>query len=378
MTDPAGGFWSTLDADSEGEEGRFYVWTPAQIREVLGEELGAFACRWFDVNDAGNFEHGASTLTLSKTPDQFAKVVGLPLEEVNAKIAEARKRLFEARAKRVRPGTDTKILAAWNGLMIAALARGAQVLDEPRYAIAAGKAADFVLGTMVRDGRLLRTCKDGKAHISAYAEDYACLIEALVDLYETDFDPVRLAQASALADTLIRHYGDPAGGGFFFTADDAEALLVRSKNPIDNATPSGNSVAASALLRLATLTGNRAYFEAAEGTLRAFSGSLAERPFAFAHLLSALDQYLAGAQEIAIVGPRDHPEVKRALASIRKAYLPDKAVALRDPDDAASTEHLPLLAGKTMVDGKPTFYVCRDYACSKPVHTAAELMAQLG
>jgi uncharacterized protein YyaL (SSP411 family) len=377
MQSPAGGIYSTIDADSEGEEGKFYVWDPAGLRETLGEELGEVAAKYYAVGPDGNFEHGKSTLTTPLTVAQVAKLLGRPADETLRMVEEARRKLLAAREKRVHPGVDTKILASWNGLMIASLARGAQVLDEPRYKDAADRAADYVLTGMTRDGRLLRTAKDGTAHITAFAEDYAAMIEALVDLYEAGFETRRLDQAVGLARTLIKHYGDPAGGGFFFTADDAEELIVRGKNSLDNATPSGNSTAAAALLRLSALTGDKDLAAAAEGTLRAFAKQMAERPFASANMLSALDARLSGLKEVALVGRRDDPEMIKALRLVRTTYLPNKVVALKEPGDDSADARVPLLAGKTAEGGRPTFYVCRDYACSRPVHTADELAALL-
>jgi hypothetical protein len=379
MQSPDGGIYSTIDADSEGEEGKFYVWDPAGVKAALGAELGDFACRWFDLNEGGNFEHGKSTLTTPKTLEQFAKMSGRPAEEVAAKIAQVKERLLSEREKRIRPGTDTKILTAWNGLMIAALARGSAVLGEPRYYAFAAKSADFVLTVMRKNGRLLRTAKDGKAHLTAYVEDYACLIEALVDLYEAGFELRFLHEAVALARTMIEHYYDRSEGGFFFTADDAEALIVRSKNPTDNATPSGNSVAVAALLRLGLLTGEKEFTEVAEKTLRLFAVPMTERPYGFANMLCALDLYLGSPPEIAIVGPRTDPEVRKALGVVREGYRPNVALALKEKDvDAELETRMPLLAGKTMLGGTPTFYVCRNCTCGRPATTAQELKEQWG
>jgi uncharacterized protein YyaL (SSP411 family) len=378
MQDPAGGIYSTIDADSEGEEGRFYVWDPAEIEAVLGADLGRLACRYFDVTDEGNFEHGKSTLTVPKTLEQMSKLTGTPVAELQTQLDEARRRLLEARAARVRPGTDTKILAAWNGMMIASLARGAAVLGEPRYLAAAERAADFVLTAMCPDGRLLRTSKDGVAHTTAFVEDYAEMINGLVELYQAGFAVRRLQQAADLARTMIHNYADAAEGGFFFTADDAETLIVRSKNPHDNATPSGNSTAALALLRLGLLTGEKTFTDAAERTLRLFAGGMAEHPYGFANMLCALDQWLSAGPEIALVGPRSDPAIVAALAAVRKRFLPNAVIALKEADSDPADATVPLLAGKTMIDGKPAFYVCRNYACSQPVTDPAELAALLG
>jgi uncharacterized protein len=372
MRGPEGGFYSALDADSEGEEGRFYVWTPAQIREALeGSEAANPNCikfpvgqagnlmQFYGVTEAGNFE-GANVLHLAQGADA-AEPEGL---------GEMRRALFEARAERVRPGLDDKRLASWNALAIAALADAGAVLGREDYLDAARACAEFVLGSLRdSDGRLLRTYKDGRAHLGAYLEDHAFLLEALLTLYESSFEERCFTEAQALAETTIERFGDPERGGFYSTASDHEELIARRKEVGDHPIPSGNSSAAMGLLRLAALTGERRYETEAEGVFALFAKPAVQHPDAFAHLLRALDFHLSPTQEIALVG-----DDLTGLASAARERPHFRAVLAGGPE---GTGQPPLLQGRTTVDGRPAAYVCQNFTCQLPVTDPAELRQQL-
>jgi uncharacterized protein YyaL (SSP411 family) len=375
MRGPEGGFYSALDADSEGEEGRFYVWTPGQIRDVLvnpapGEDESANGVkfpaqqaedliRFWGVSEGGNFE-GANILHLAG---------GVDAREPEG-LTEMRQALYDARAKRVWPGLDDKRLAAWNALAISALAEAGAVLGREDYLDAARQCADFVLGTLSDDsGRLLRTYKDGDARLNAYLEDHAFLLEALLTLYEATFEPRWFERARSLADETIARFGDAERGGFFSTSADHEQLIARRKEIGDHPIPSGNSAAALGLLRLAALSGEREYERQAEGVFRLFAKTATEHPTSFAHLLRALDFHLAPTVEVALIGD----ELGALAAAVRSALRPHLVLA-GGPE--GSTEP-PLLRERPTVDGRPAAYVCESFACQTPVTSPKELLAVL-
>ena len=293
MTDELGGFYSALDADSEGEEGKFYVWSHKEVLAVLGKADGELFCDVYGVTGGGNFRDPA---TGEKPGTNILHLSG-SLDEVPARLAAARGKLLARRQRRVRPHRDDKVLVSWNALMIAGLARGGKRLKRPDYTAAAEKAADFILARMRKGGRLLRTYRHGSAKLNAYLDDYAFLADSLLELHEATGDKRRLAQAATLADIMLKHYGDRAGGGFFFTSDDHEDLLARTKDPLDRAIPSGNAVAAGVLVRLGRLTGKKEYLDAAKGALEAFGGFMQRMPGSTAGLLLATGAYLDGAPE---------------------------------------------------------------------------------
>jgi uncharacterized protein YyaL (SSP411 family) len=376
MRGPEGGFYSALDADSEGEEGRFYVWTPAQIREVLGEAAEPVV-EYYGASERGNFE-GSNVLHLAG---------GAEAEEPPG-LAEARRALFEARSQRVWPGLDDKRLTSWNALAIAALADAGAVLGREDYLDAARAASEFVLGEMRdSDGNLLRTYKDGRAHLNAYLEDHAFLLDALLALYEASFEERWFEEARALAETTIERFGDPERGGFYSTSSDHEQLIARRKEVGDHPIPSGNSSAAMGLLRLAALTGERRYEEAAAGVFALFGKPAVEHPDAFAHLLRALDFHLSPTREVALV------EIQRALKnspdggqnSASAENLSELAAVVRETPlfhivlagGREGTEQPPLLAGRTAVEGRPAAYVCENFTCQLPVTDTEALRHQL-
>jgi uncharacterized protein YyaL (SSP411 family) len=378
MTSAEGGFYSTLDADSEGEEGKFYVWTPAEVEAVLGPERAKTFCRVYDVSDEGNFE-GHSILNLPKTLEQSARILNREPGELAAELAGSRARLLEVRKGRVWPGLDDKVLVSWNGLMIDSLALASGVFNEPRYLQAARAAADFILGKMRRaDGRLLHAWRSGQAKFDAYLDDYACLANALVTLYEASFEERWVNAAVELADTMLTAFDDQESGGFFYTAADHEQLISRQKDVQDSSVPSGNSMAATVLLRLGKLCGRTDYLTAAERTLKAFVALLEKHPGAAGQLLIALDFHLGPTPELIIVGPP--AQTANVVREIRRRYLPNRIIAGR-PGDGHSTALDGAFEGKTPVDGQPTLYVCENFACREPVigeEAIAQEVANLG
>ena len=353
MRAPEGGFYSALDADSEGEEGRFYVWTVEELREVLGDDADA-AIRYFGATESGNFE-GRNILTRGEDP---------PPE-----LPELRRRLYERRSKRDWPGLDDKRLTAWNALMVSALADAGAVLERADYVEAAATCADFVLRELRdQDGRLLRTFKDGTAKLNAYLEDHGFLLEALLTLYEATFDPRWFAAAREIADAMIARFGDESRGGFFETSSDHEQLVARRKDLDDNPIPAGNSSAAYGLLRLAALTGEHDYEGRAVGVLRLLHEVAVGHPQAFAHLLQAMDFQLSQVKEVALVGEDTHA-LERV---VRERFRPHLVLA------GGPADGVPLLAERTPVDGRPAAYVCENFVCKRPVTEPAELEALLG
>jgi uncharacterized protein YyaL (SSP411 family) len=368
MRGPEGGFFSAIDADSEGVEGKFYVWTLAELREVLGTDAGV-GIAWLGATEEGNFiDHHHPELTgLNVLEDRGPR----PDDETRERI---RATLLARRAERVRPGTDDKRLASWNALMVAALAEAGALLGRPDLLDAARTTTAFVLGQMRDDrGRLLRTFNDGRAQLDGYLEDHAFWVEALVTLYEAGGDPAHLAAARELADVLLAHFLDTERGGFFATADDAEPLLVRRKDLEDHPIPAGGSSAALGLLRLAALTGESRYADAADGQLRLLQDIAVRHPAAFGHLLQALDERARPPREVAIAGPAG-PERDALVAAVREEPRPGLVLAVGDGEDDGG---VPLLEGRTAVDGAPAAYVCERFACRVPVTPPEELRALL-
>lgn len=376
MTDAAGGFHSTEDADSEGEEGKFYVWTPPEIEAVLGKERGAFFCYVYDVTPEGNFEHGTSILNLPKTIAQCASIKGLDAKKLTQDLAQMRQELLAVRDQRVRPGKDDKILVSWNALMIDAMAKAGVILSRPEYLAAAEKAASFILTKMSRpDGRLLHTYRNGEAKLDAYLDDYAYLVNALVTLYESSFDEKWIDQAVRLADILLERFADKDHGGFYFTADDHEQLIARNKDLHDSSVPSGNAMAATALLRLGKLCGRNDYLSAAEGALLCGLGVMERSPTAAGQMLIALDMFLGPMPEIVIVGP-DNEETANAIADLQQRFLPRRVIGRGKPGQQHAQHLAPLFAGRTSAGEHPSVFVCENFACQAPVHGLDEIRNQ--
>ena len=376
MTSPEGGFYSSLDADSDGEEGKYYVWTPGEIAGILGPQEAGLFCNVYGATPGGNFEHGRSILHLDRSLARIAADLRQEEGELRLRMASARSRLLQARAGRRRPGRDDKILADWNALMISALAYGARVLDEPRYAEAAARAARLVLERMLGDGRLLHSYMERQARHPAYLTDHAFLVAAFLDLYEATFDAAWVGEARAMAGRMIDLFGDDGGAGFCFTARDHESLIARTREGNDGAVPAGVSVAALALPRLAALTGDDTFRKKAEDTLRLYRDRIERFPSAFGMMLCALDQHLGGVREVVLAARRDDPALRSFLQALRDLWEPNLVVALADPAAGDAARLVPLVAGKIPVDGRAAAYVCEGGACRAPVLSPGDLRIQ--
>jgi len=375
MLHPEGGFYATQDADSEGEEGKFFVWTPREINRVLGEDDGEIFCRMYDVSEEGNFE-GKNILHPILTIEQASKFFSRERTEIEALVRRAKEKLFLEREKRVKPFRDEKIIAAWNGLALSGLAEAIKVTENPTWAEAAKRTIDFLFTKMFRDGFLLHTCKDGRAKLLGYLDDYAFVAVGLLDIYEATFDRSALQRAIRLAEVMVREFWDERGAGFFYTGLSHEPLISRTKPIFDASIPSGNAAATQLLLRLGYITGNEAYAQRAEAVLRSYCDQMETQPFGFAHLLCALDFYLSKPREIVVVGERGDPQTADLLRRIGELYLPNSILQHAAPGETVENIS-PLLAGKTQIDGKPTVYVCENFTCSPPVTSWKDLQALL-
>ncbi|MBZ0299623.1 MAG: thioredoxin domain-containing protein [Anaerolineae bacterium] len=367
MTSAEGAFYSTTDADSEGEEGKFFVWYQEDLYDLLDEADADLAVEYWGATPGGNFE-GANILHVPNEDAVIADRLDLTEAALLERLAVIKDTLFAARTQRVHPGLDDKILTAWNGMLLASLAEAARVLDRDDYRAAAVRSGEFLLREMwAEDGRLLRTYKDGEAKLNAYLEDYANLIDGLLELYQTTFAEGWFTAARALADHVLAHFA-AEDGGFFDTSDDHEALIVRPRNVQDNATPSGSAMMTRQLLRLAAYTGEARYEQAAVGALRLLTEALRQYPQAFGESLSAVDMLVSGQQEVAIVGPVDDDRTQALLCVVRDVYRPNTITALAETD-AGSVMTIPLLNDRLMRGSTPTVYVCRNFACAMPVTT---------
>jgi uncharacterized protein YyaL (SSP411 family) len=376
MTDPEGGFYCAEDADSEGKEGLFYVWTPEEVKKNLGEKLGGLFCRFFGINDAGNFEDNQSIPHMPVDTENFANKEGMGLKEFESLLGDVRTRLFVARKKRIHPLKDDKILTSWNGLMIAAFAKGYQVFGDQAYADAADKAADFIMKNLrTSHGRLLRRYRQGEALHPGYLDDYAFLVWGLIELYEATFDTSCLEEAIALNQTMLDLFWDKQGGGLYFTGKGNEELITRSKEIYDGALPSGNSVAASNFLRLGRITGNPELEQKAEQLTASFSKEVASIPMAYTQLLVALDFMFGPTQEIVIAGDPSLEAAQAMVKAVRKSFMPNKIVLLYpDGPEGQRLECLsPFVKNMVPIKEKPTAYVCQQYACKTPITDAAQL-----
>ncbi len=398
MTSAAGGFYSSQDADSEGVEGKFFLWTVPELLALLGADDARTFAGYFDVTLRGNFHEGAtptnmpgttghSILHISDDLEDAAEKLKVTEERLAAIIARGRQALFTARKQRVHPGRDDKILAEWNGLMLHAFAEAGAVLDRPDYITAAKRAAEFVLTKMSESAnhesapfaiRLFRTYNAGRGHLTAYLEDYAAMGLGLLGLYEAAFDLRWLAAAQGLAEAILANFRDPAGPGFFQTAADHERLIARRKEFVDNAIPAGNSLAAELFLRLGRLLDRPDYASHAEAILRLMAEGMAAQPLAFGRLLCALALFQHPGQEIAVIGDPAAADTRALLAELRRRFRPNDVLALAAPQDPDALATIPLLAGRTALAGRATAYVCRNFVCSLPVSDPAALAAQLG
>jgi uncharacterized protein len=407
MRHSGGGFYSTQDADSlptadahESEEGAFFVWTPAELREALGGDAMIFA-QLFDVTEKGNFE-GKNILHVARTQAEVARVTGMPLEQIEQLVARSKRKLLDARARRPHPATDDKVLTAWNGMALRAFAQAASALGRDDYRDIARQNAEFLLRQMrAADGTLLRSWRERAAtgdqglgigssesksqspvpnpqsSVPGFLEDHALLADGLLALYEATFEPGWLLEANALADAMLARFWDDGIAGFYDTAADHQALVVRPRDTGDNATPSGNSAAAEVLLRLALIFDKAEYRARAEAVLGGLAPFMARYPTGFGRYLAAAEFALSTPKEIALVGDPDAPDTQALRAAIFQPFRPNKVVVLRRPDEASPAIPSPLLEQRAQIGGVATAYVCESYACKLPVTEAAALAQQL-
>lgn len=386
-----GGFYSAEDAESEGEEGKVYVWTPAEVRKVLSRSEAELAIRIFNIEDGGNFvdqgtgeRTGSSIIHMKQARAEIAAEMGIEDSDLERRLEAARKKLLAARKERVQPSKDDKVLTDWNGLMMAALAKGAQVLQDSTYSRLASEAADFILNTLGNSrGGLLKRFRDGEARLPAFADDYAYFIWGLLELYEATFEVRYLETALELNDYLLDHFWDEEQGGLFFSeagADDVGKLIVRRKEVYDGALPSGNSVAALNFLRLSRMTGRQGLEDKAWATIRAFSGQAGEVPWAYTQLLTVLDFALGPSHEIVVVGKRTGRDTAVILSDLQRLFLPNSVLLLKTADEEkpAMDEIAPFMTGYRGRPGRATVYVCQDFSCQAPTSVREEVWHKLG
>ena len=378
MRDASGGFYTALDADSEGEEGIFYTWKRTELLEVLGPEAGELFCKVYGVTEGGNFE-GASILFLPQELSKLAEELDIDEEALLTRLGESKSKLLALRNERVWPFRDEKVLTGWNALMLGSLAEAASVLGRPDYLEAAATNAAFLLEALKDDsGRLLRTYRDGKAKLKGYLEDYAFLVDGLITLYESTFEPKWLWEAQKLAEAMLELFWDADSASFYSTGHDHEELLVRPQEFSDNALPCGASAASLALLRLNSLIGTPKYAEISRTALRAMRSTMLAEPVGYGHWLCALDFALSTPKEVVVVGDRSNEGTVALLNAVYSRFLPNKVVAGMSSEDDAVAEELGLLEGRVLIGGQPTAYVCQNYACQMPVTDPESLLEQLG
>ncbi|HEX3011568.1 MAG TPA: thioredoxin domain-containing protein [Syntrophomonadaceae bacterium] len=366
MASPGGGFYSAQDADSEGAEGKFYLWDRDEVIQILGEADGDQFCKMYDITAEGNFEG-------KNIPNRIKGDPAEPSPE------DCIRKLFACREQRVHPHRDDKILTSWNGIMIAALAMGARVLQNGNYLQAAEKAADFILRSLTRDdGRLLSSWRDGKAGCPAFAGDYANLIWGLLELYQSGFQARYLKAALQLNHDLLKHFWDPNQGGVFLYGEDAEQLAARPRDWFDGALPSSNSVTALNLLRLSLLTGDQELTDRAQTQLETQAGVVAEIPAGSAFYLMAAAMYLAGPQQIVVVGDKENEDTGRMIETVHSAFIPFALTLFKDMEDKELSILVPHIDGMKMVEDKPTVYVCKNFTCQSPVNELSALQKTLG
>ena len=375
MTGPEGGFYSATDADSEGEEGKFFVWSPAEIETVLGDESGIFS-GFFGVTKSGNFE-GKNILNISQKASEYSQHQGISLERLIDVVQRGKLALWAEREKRVHPLLDDKVLASWNGMMLRSFAEAGAALERQDYLDAAVRNANFLLETMRPEGKLLRTYRAGQAKLPGYLEDYSFVADGLLALYEATFDQRWLDESISLADRMIELFWDDAVGGFYDTSAEHDQLVVRPRDVLDNAQPCGGSVATDVLLKLAVITGNEDYRVKAATPLRTLRELMGRAPAGTGHWIATLDFYVSSPKEVVIIGPRDDSATIALMQIVNGGFFPNKVLVGADSADDAGKYGLPLLEARGMVDGKPTAYVCQNYACQLPVTTPEEFAVQL-
>ncbi|HWR56272.1 MAG TPA: thioredoxin domain-containing protein [Negativicutes bacterium] len=380
MTGAEGGFYSAEDADSEGEEGKFYVWRPAEIKAILGEADGELFCKFYDVKSSGNFEHSTTVLHhIDYDLKEFAAGMGRAPEEIEAVLAQCRQKLFAVRERRVHPYKDDKVLTGWNGLMIAALAKAAQVLGDTAYTEAAQRAVSFIEQRLTReDGRLMARYRDGEAAFPAYLEDYAFLSWGLIELYEATLDIAYLEKALNLVNAMRELFWDETEGGFFFYGQDAESLIARPKDLYDGAMPSGNSVAAWVLARLFRMTGDAGLETLVRRMFSFFTPEVMRHPRSYAGFLLAGELYGSSPRQVVLANQGNREEIAGFLQEIGRRFLPDAAILYHDPTRQGAVEkYLPHIQAQGPVEGRAAAYVCENFACQKPVTDPAALAGLL-
>ena len=388
MTSAEGGFYSAEDADSEGIEGKFYMWTPGEIQKILGKEEADLFVKVFNLKKGGNFEDAGpghqidqNILHLQKTLPQLAKKLDISENQLHRRLEDSRRMLFHEREKRIHPFKDDKILTDWNGLMIAALAKAGAVLEKQKYTAAAVKAADFISQNLTDErGRLLKRYRNGKAGLSAHLNDYAFMVWGLLELYQATFETKYLKDAIELNQRMLSDFWDEQNGGLYMTANDSEKLLVRSKVIYDGAIPSGNSVAVFNMLRLGHITGNADYLKRTEQIIKSFSAEIAQHPAGYGQLMVALEFALNPNYEVVIVGEPRGKDSMSMLAALRKPFLPEKVVLFRPADHDAATEVTrlaPYTQPMSAINGQATAYVCQDFACKLPTTRIDQMLENL-
>ncbi|MFB3108130.1 MAG: thioredoxin domain-containing protein [Candidatus Binatia bacterium] len=365
MFDPEGGFYSTQDADSEGEEGKFFVWARGEVMGILGGEEGEIFCRIYDVGEVGNFE-GKNILHPTLTLEQAAKFFKKDPQAIDKILRQSRAKLLEVREKRVKPFRDEKILTSWNGLILSGIAEACKVTDNTNLREAAERTVEFFYSKMFQGEFLLHTYKDGQAKLRGDLDDYAFFAAGLLDLYEVLYEGTLLQRAEQLAELMIREFWDDNNGAFFYTGHSHEQLIGRTKPAFDASVPSGNSVATQLLLRLYHYTGKEDYLKKAEKVLRLYHDGMENQPFGLTAMLCGLDFYLEGPKEVVFVGQRKDQAMRDLLGEFQSFYHPNKTLQVVEPGEPLG-KISPLLEGKSQIDGKPTVYVCQNFTCSAPV-----------
>jgi uncharacterized protein YyaL (SSP411 family) len=375
MTNADGGFYSAEDADSEGKEGAFYLWDLEQIASILDEYEGKLFNAYYGVTEKGNFEEGKTILNITASTKQLGKKFKKDRATIVNILKAARTKIFNERAKRIRPHRDDKVITAWNSLMISSLAYGGAVLHEEKYTKAAEQAAKFMLSALHKNGRLRRYYRNGSVVELAFLDDYAFMIMGLLDLYEATFDAKWLIKAKKLSTEMIELFADSEKGGFFLAGKDSERLIARTKPSSDGAIPSGNSIAALALLKLGRLTMNQHFTELSGRVLEAFSQQLEQSPAYASAMLTALSFWLGPTQEIVIAGNAEATNTKRMLKLLRSKFLPNAVVLLHEQDSGGSDIYkiAPFVKNQAVIDGKATAYVCEGYICKRPVNRIDDL-----
>ncbi len=384
MLSPEGGFYSAEDADSEGEEGKFYVWSIEEIKEVLGEEDSKFAIEIYNLSEQGNFKEeatgerrGLNILHMKKPVSIVGEELGF--ENIEDILNKVKKSLFEHRNKRVRPGRDDKILADWNGLIIAALAKSSVAFGNSEYGEMAKKTCDFIIKGINDNGRLMHRYKDGEWSIPRNVDDYSFVIWGMLELYEAVFEVKYLRTAIELMDELIKHFWDEEAGGFYFTSSDAEALIMRNKEVYDGAVPSGNSAALLNLIRLSRITGESRYEELAHSLIKAFSGTVSQMPYGYSHFLCGIDFVLGPTYEVVISGKKAASDTEEMIRALNNRFIPEKVVVFNPIGENTKeiNEIAQYTSGQEAINGKATAYVCMNYACKRPTNSVEEMIEHL-